>query len=300
MFTQSVYAFIAVAKYQNYTRAAESLYITQPALSNMINRLERDLDMQLLIRTRHSVELTPAGKYMFEVYETMLAEYEEHYNHAVQLARGFEGEIKIGLPTGYPTRIYQSTLQMFHAQYPHVNVSVYHMKISELQAAVHAHFLDCAVLLDHGICAPVEYATMDLFTSKASLVFSTKYIQKSPDSVSMADFYNADFYVLKDSEMSGGKKALEDLLAPKILNPEKVHYVNEPETMLLLASSGLGFCLLDDLFISTAAVEEIHTYPCNLTHTFVAVYKKDASNIAVKRFTDLLKEALQSVFPKNQ
>ena len=53
--------FAAVARHRHFTRAAEELYVTQPALSQQVRRLERELGLELLKRTSSGVELTPAG-----------------------------------------------------------------------------------------------------------------------------------------------------------------------------------------------------------------------------------------------
>ncbi len=54
--------FAAVARHRHFTRAAESLYVTQPALSQQVRRLEAELGLQLFRRTSKGVELTSAGE----------------------------------------------------------------------------------------------------------------------------------------------------------------------------------------------------------------------------------------------
>ncbi len=54
--------FREVAKCLNYTKAAENLYISQPALTKRIGDIERKLGITLFYRTKHSVTLTPAGR----------------------------------------------------------------------------------------------------------------------------------------------------------------------------------------------------------------------------------------------
>src|SRR4051794_9216096 len=68
--------FAAVARHRNFTRAAEALYVGQPALSQQIRRLEAELGLALLRRTPQGVELTPAGADLLAHAETVLAEVE--------------------------------------------------------------------------------------------------------------------------------------------------------------------------------------------------------------------------------
>jgi DNA-binding transcriptional LysR family regulator len=55
-------SFIAVAEQLSFVRAANRLYLSQPALTGQIQKLEEELGVQLLLRNRRSVKLTDAGK----------------------------------------------------------------------------------------------------------------------------------------------------------------------------------------------------------------------------------------------
>ena len=66
--------FAAVARHRHFTRAAESLYVTQPALSQQVRRLEAELGLQLFRRTPKGVELTSAGEDLLVHAEKILAE----------------------------------------------------------------------------------------------------------------------------------------------------------------------------------------------------------------------------------
>ena len=66
--------FAAVARHRNFTRAAEELYVTQPALSQQVRRLERELGLELLTRTSAGVDVTAAGQELLARAESILAE----------------------------------------------------------------------------------------------------------------------------------------------------------------------------------------------------------------------------------
>ena len=70
--------FVRLAETQNFTRAAEDLYIAQPVLSRHMAQLEDELRVKLMNRTRNSFELTPAGKVAQQEFQKILDSY-HHY-----------------------------------------------------------------------------------------------------------------------------------------------------------------------------------------------------------------------------
>lgn len=88
--------FITLATLLNYSKAANQLYLTQPALSRHIHDLERTLGTQLFIRDTHNVHLTSIG----ELFLREAQEIVSRYNHALDLVKEVSslstGELKIG------------------------------------------------------------------------------------------------------------------------------------------------------------------------------------------------------------
>ena len=93
---RSLHYFIAVAETLNFSRAAERLYMAQPPLSQQIQRLEKEMGVQLFVRTKRSVRLTAAGEvFLQEAYRT-LAQVEQAVHSAQQADRGEIGRLAIG------------------------------------------------------------------------------------------------------------------------------------------------------------------------------------------------------------
>ena len=69
--------FITAARTLSFTKAAQQLYITQPALSRQILSMEKELNLQLFIRTGRNVRLTPAGRILFERFQTIYEDYQK-------------------------------------------------------------------------------------------------------------------------------------------------------------------------------------------------------------------------------
>lgn len=69
---KQLHYFLKVAEFLNFSRAAEALYISQPALSYQIAELERELGTELFTRDRRKVYLTPAGMALVEPAKSIL------------------------------------------------------------------------------------------------------------------------------------------------------------------------------------------------------------------------------------
>ncbi|KAM3095272.1 LysR family transcriptional regulator [Phormidesmis sp. 146-35] len=89
--------FITVAEELHFGRAAESLHLSQPALSKQIQALEDSLEIRLLERTKHWVRLTIAGQKFLETAHKVLREVEEGIQITKQVAEGQVGQVRIGL-----------------------------------------------------------------------------------------------------------------------------------------------------------------------------------------------------------
>src|SRR5450755_4747944 len=88
-------SFIAVAKLGHLTRAAETLHLSQPALSGQIKALEENLGVTLFERSSSGMALTTSGRRLLEDAQRVI-EAVEQLKHAAQLLRGLTGTLKLG------------------------------------------------------------------------------------------------------------------------------------------------------------------------------------------------------------
>jgi DNA-binding transcriptional LysR family regulator len=94
--TRRLRVFLTVARELHFSRAAQQLHISQPALSQQIRTLERDLQVELFVRTSRLVELTPAGEALYAAVPRALYELERAVDAAQQTAVGISGRLAIG------------------------------------------------------------------------------------------------------------------------------------------------------------------------------------------------------------
>jgi len=137
--------FVAVAEELNFTRAAGRLHVAQQALSAQIRLLERELGAELLRRTTHRVELTPAGAIFLEDARQVLALAERAAERAARAGRGELGALGIAYTETVSYAALPALLDAFRAAYPDVEVAARELTPPDLMAAVAEGRLDLAV-----------------------------------------------------------------------------------------------------------------------------------------------------------
>lgn len=114
--------FVAVADDLHFTRAAERLFVSQPALSKQIRALERHLGFPLFTREPAGVSLTPQGLALLPVARTLLAQWAEGVEAAREAAPA--GTLVVGMHTSVGRDLHRATLRRFADRMPGWTVSL--------------------------------------------------------------------------------------------------------------------------------------------------------------------------------
>ncbi len=137
--------FVAVAEEGHVTRAAERLGIQQPPLSQQIQALERELDAQLFRRTPRGVELTPAGRALFDEAKAILARAAEAVAATRRAAQGEAGRIGIGFTSSASFHLFvPRAIRTFRETHPLVALTLEESGTTELVAALRGQAIDTA------------------------------------------------------------------------------------------------------------------------------------------------------------
>jgi DNA-binding transcriptional LysR family regulator len=121
--TDQLRYFVTVAEEGQITRAAEKLYIAQPALSQAISQLESEVGLQLLERHPRGVRLTPSGEAFLEKARAVVATEREVHLTAQSLARAARGVIEVGFIGPPPAMTAPELFTTFARTHPEAEVS---------------------------------------------------------------------------------------------------------------------------------------------------------------------------------
>lgn len=132
---QQLRYFLELAKQLNFTKAAMNLYIAQPALSQQIADMEKQLGVTLFERTSRSVSLTPAGEILQKAAPSLLAKMDTIHHQLLSAQAGLRGNLKIGYTSSFQTGL-PNVLKNHQTFYPDVAVELFCGTIRDMQTAI--------------------------------------------------------------------------------------------------------------------------------------------------------------------
>ena len=152
--------FIAVAEELNFSRAAERMHMAQPPLSAAIRQLERDLEVDLFVRTTREVRLTVAGRAFLQGARRTLADAERAAEDAKRAAAGELGHLRIAYSWSMRFGTLPALGRAFRAGHPDVVLLAQEMWNARMPAAFGNGSIDIALSLCPEIAAELDLATI--------------------------------------------------------------------------------------------------------------------------------------------
>ncbi len=137
---------LAVARYHNFTIAAESCYISQSSLSQQIANLEKELGVCLFKRSTRTLQITEAGDTFVRMAAEILGSVDRLGQTMSDYAGFLRGTINIGAITALEKIRFSDMVSDFYAAYPNLTLNIYHGKSLSLLEALEKRTVDVAFL----------------------------------------------------------------------------------------------------------------------------------------------------------
>lgn len=178
--------FTVLAKQQHFTRAAESLHITQPALSRAISNLEEELGLQLFDRVGKQVYLNSAGQTFLEEITPILGDLEDAKARMTDVSVGIHGSLCIGSTILVETSsILQRFLRGFIRRYPAVSQRIYIYAQAQIERLLLDRQLDFGVSLSLPTSAGIT--AKRLFAERLGIVVGKTHPLADRDQIHLKD-----------------------------------------------------------------------------------------------------------------
>jgi len=146
MADRRLHVFFSVARLLSFTKAAESLHMTQPAVTFQVRQLEEHFNTRLFDRTHNRISLTEAGTKVYEYAERIFQLYNELENSVRELTGEISGILILGASTTIAEYMLPALLGDFKAKYPDVNLRLKVSNTDGIVSMVEHNIIDLGVV----------------------------------------------------------------------------------------------------------------------------------------------------------
>ncbi|MDN6161158.1 MAG: LysR family transcriptional regulator [Atopostipes sp.] len=186
--------FLTIAETRNYSRAAESLFVTQPTLTLSMQKLEKEFDIKLFDQSKKSLELTDAGHFLYENGKELIDSYESLINHLHDQKNQAKETIRIGL-TVLSAIQFMGQISRFIADNHNVEVRLIQTGSKKLQEMLANGEIDFGLL-----SFPLVEPSIELLPLKNTEVEGYNVSVVMPSSNPLANKEDISFKELKDEQ----------------------------------------------------------------------------------------------------
>ncbi len=243
--------FYEVSQHNSFSKAAKSLYLTQPAVSQSISLLESELSIRLFNRTPQGVSLTEEGKHLYDYVHSALnlLDSGEKKMEEFKLLKG--GKIAIGVGDTISRYFLLPFLESFHHTYPDISFKLLNGTTSELINTLKQGKIDIAV------CNfPVEDNQLELIPCaeiQDTFVYGSGYNELFSTTVSIESVLKHPIICLDQDSIS--RRFVDDYLKKRGLALEPEFELGSHDLLLDFAKINLGIACVTKEF-STAYIEQ--------------------------------------------
>lgn len=281
--------FRQVGKSKSFSKAAEELYMTQPAVSQSIMQLERELDIRLFSRTPKGVILTTEGQHLFEYVNSAINLIELGEKKILEFQNLSIGELKIGAGDTISKYYLIKYLEEFQKLYPNIKLKIINGTTLELCELIKSGAIDISV------CNfPIEDKVLELIPCteiQDIFVCGEKYKYLLNESVSLEELIKLPLIFLEKT--SNSRKYVENFILDKGLKISPEVEIGSYDLLLEFAKINLGIASVVKEFSADYLEKEL-VYEIKLNEEIpkrqvgVCYSKKIPLSLAAIKFIELI------------
>lgn len=277
--------FLTVAECRSITKAAEQMFVSQPALSKQMNLLEEELGVQLMKRTSSGIVLTEIGEEFAKDCRIIIHDVDKAVSKAVNASNKTPGILRVGCFDG---AVVEDFLPAFYAYFrkkaPGMQIKLGRNAFSENRKALDSDAIDMLIELNFPF-VPEDpylkgYETKVLSAREGAFIYSDNSPLAKKKKLRAGDFEKEICYVLsKKREGQLVMPALDTFLGLGIQNP-KIEEVDNFATLMSNIKLGLGYSILSKMVADLYPGLRAFNLPEEFGLNVIAVWKKDNKRIS--------------------
>lgn len=286
MTIENLQCFVILAQELNFTRAAERANISQTALSRKILSMEDELQVVLLLRDHHKVELTNAGREFYNKAVTILQEYKNTVIQTQNIHKGVRETIQIGFGV-YEQILFRPVIRDFLKKYSVPRINCLQYKYRELLDEFMSDHIDLIITSDQFIHSvprdDLELVLVHDHPWVAALSISNPLARA--DTIELDSLRNETIVTMHQGSVSAVRSGFRGMVPFR-----SIDYVNSFEAKLMLIDAGRGVGFIPR-FVDVSQFENIVTReitPNYRPRRYYAIHKKNNSNPYTQILSDML------------
>lgn len=244
--------FLAVAREQSFSVAAERLFLSQPTLSRQLRELEEELGKTLLIRSNKGVTLTEEGMILRKRAEEIVELLDKTEQEVRQSSDHISGKVYIGAGETYAVRLIADTAKRIQAEHPDVTYSLYSADATDVLERLERGIIDFGIIFRSYDTIKYDGMEIPLKDSFGLLMRRDHPLAEKP-CVTLEDLAYLPLITPKQQNH-------QELLKRFGLSEEKKRVVAEYNLVYngsVMAREGLGCCLCFDRLINVSGDSEM-------------------------------------------
>lgn len=241
--------FHTVAKVMSFTKAAETLHMTQPAVTFQVKQLEDFFNTRLFDRTHNKITLTDAGKVVYNYSDQILELYEKMNSDVRELTGEVTGSLVVGASTTIAEYMLPSLLGAFKREFEDVNIRLQVGNTDAIVSMVENNMIDLGL-----VEAPVQNKNLEVDVCRIDemqLICSNDHPLAKRDKVTVDDFRKYG-YVSRE-EGSGSRAVIDSYIREQGFSYSDLNVVMElgsPEAVKMAVESEVGLAVVSRTTLS--------------------------------------------------
>lgn len=277
--------FLKVAELGSMTKAAEELYVSQPAVTQTIRNIENDLGGPLFLRNNRVLELTAEGRMLYEKVKaavSLIGSAESEFGEYNELKKG---ELRIGISTMLTKIVLMDKIVEFKKTYPGIKVTI-----------ENGITLNSLNMMQRGLL------DLCVFNSECADKNNTGFIVKKLDSLKYCFIYNPEYFACKTAadflklpfiiqkEKSGVRDSIDAFFRENKNTPNIAVEAVSNELIISMVEKGLGVgCVYEKLADMNQNIEKISATAIKESDIYIASHGEEMLTSATKAFVEMLK-----------
>ena len=238
--------FYYVAKYKKISLAAEKLYVSQPAITQTIQKLEEQLGSNLFVRAKSGMELTETGKMLYE-FTSQSIEILDNVEYRFSKYENLEvGEIKIRTGSNVAKMILYDALEKFGKDYPNIKVEIATGAPNQSIEMLHSGEIDMVLVY---LPYEVEYSNLQITEcAKKEYIFAMSKEYQKENNVKIKEVSDLNKCSLIVPKKNSATRRIFDSKYKDIIT--SYHYEIAQEQMkkeFIMRDMGIGFIIKDEI-----------------------------------------------------